>query len=145
MLEIDVVKPLTFSPTFMFEHRSQPLLPARAFAKRLLLAFWMTLAIVAVSLLVGTLGFWGTGLTKSEAFHHTCLILGGHDGGPAELNQLARGELEWWEHVYCGIFVLYARLVFVALIAIVSTPLLHRIFHRLHLDPKHLGDGKGED
>ena len=126
----------------MFEHRSQPLLPAKAFARRLLLAFYVTLAVVLASLIVGTVGFiCTTKLAWYEALHHTCLILSGHDGGPGELNRAAADELGLWGHLFCGFFVLYARLVFVALIAIISTPVLHRVLHKLHLDPQHLDPG----
>ena len=119
----------------MFEHRSQPLIPRLAFARRLLRALLVTLAIVALSLLAGTVTFsWLAKIDWHVAFHHTCLILAGHDGGPSELAQTTSEKLGLWGHVVCGLFVLYARLVFVALIAVISSPVLHRIFHKLHLD-----------
>ncbi len=111
----------------MFEHRSDPLLPKQAFAKRLILAFFLTIVIVVASLSLGTLGyFWLGHLPPDEAFHLTCLVLSGHDIN----HETTRTE----ERIFSGIFVLYARLAFVSLVAILLVPLLHRVLHVLHLD-----------
>lgn len=118
----------------MFERRSENILPRRAFARRLLGAFLITLAIVIGSVLLGTCGFrWFVGCGWDEAFHHTCLILGDHDGEIRADTSAGR--------LFSGFFVLYARLVFVTLVAILLAPLLHRILHRLHLE---IGDRPSE-
>lgn len=117
----------------MFEHRSQPLLSKKEFARRLLGAFGVTFAIVVVSLLIGTSGYyWAGEMSWDEAFPHTCLMLSGHDVQHEESSPAGR--------LFAGVFVLFARLVFVTLVAVLFVPLLHRIFHRLHLDPQHLGE-----
>ena len=111
----------------MFEHRSQPVIPRPEFAKRLLNTFLVSLAIVAVSLLIGTSGYyWFVHMRLDETFHHTSLMLSGHDVSPRETTTEG--------HLFAGIFVLYSRLIFVSLVAIFVIPLLHRILHKLNLD-----------
>jgi len=88
---------------------------------------------MGVSLLTGMSGYhWLGKLPWDEAFHHTCLMLSGHDVQP--VGETVGG------HLFSGFFVLYARLVFVSLIAILLVPVLHRILHKIHLAPDHLGD-----
>lgn len=110
----------------MFEHRTEELLPQKAFAKRVGLAFLITMGIIVGSVLLGTGGYrWIVGVPWDEAFHHTCLILGDHD---VELKAKTFGG-----RFFAGFFVLYARLVFVTLVAILLAPILHRILHKLQL------------
>lgn len=113
----------------MFEHRSQPLLTKIEFGRRLLFSLAVTATIVAASLLLGTLGYHRLGgMPWATAFHHTCLMLSGHYVDPEAPTAVAR--------IFAGSFVLYARIIFVALVAILLVPVLHRILHVLHLDPK---------
>lgn len=111
----------------MFEHRSEKVLPPKAFARRMLGVFLITLAIVAGSMIVGTLGYrWFAGLWWDRAFHHTCLVLAGH--------HIPADGFVRQAPVFNGLFVLYSRLVFVTLVAILLAPLVHRIMHRLNLE-----------
>lgn len=113
----------------MFEHRSQPLLPNHQFVRRLFSAFGITVAIVIGSISLGTMGYhWLAGMSWDYAFHHSCLMLSGHDVTPIDCTLGG--------HIFSGIFVLYARLVFVSMAAIMIVPVMHRVFHKLHLDVK---------
>ncbi|MDF1824225.1 MAG: hypothetical protein P1U68_06265 [Verrucomicrobiales bacterium] len=119
----------------MFEHRSQPVLSRHAFFKRIALAFFITLLLVGGSLLVGTVGYHQLGDRElDEAFYHTCLMLSGHDVHPSESTPGGR--------IFSGVFILYARLIFVSTVAILFVPVLHRILHKLHFEenPQGLSD-----
>ena len=110
----------------MFEHRKQPLLARRQFIGRMARAFLATLALVGMSLLGGTLGVvYFHQMSWSEAFHRACLVLGQHDVDHVADSAGAR--------VFAGVFVLYARLLFVSLTAILVAPAIHRMLHNLHL------------
>ena len=111
----------------MFEQRSQPLVSRLAFAWRLIRAYLVTVLIVVVSVLGGTLGYWYfEGHAWSDSFHHACLVLGEHS--PERPPETTSGKL------FVGMYILYARLVFFTVVAILVLPLLHRILHKLHLE-----------
>ena len=111
----------------MFEHRSEPLLSRRRFLGRLARVFLLMASVVALSAFVGTLGYRAiAGFEWSDAFHHACLVLGEH---PHE-KQLKTTPGK----VFAGLYVMYARLVFFSVVAILILPVLHRILHKLHLD-----------
>lgn len=111
----------------MFEHRAEPLLNHVGFVWRLTRAFLLTLGIVAISVIGGTLGYrFFLDLPWADAFHHACLVLGEHS--PESQPQTA------WGKAFVGLFVMYSRLVFFSIVTILALPLLHRILHKLHLD-----------
>ena len=83
---------------------------------------------MAGSLAAGTFGYhWISRLEWDEAFHYSCHVLSGHD-----VHLLPNESVP--ENVFSGLFVLYARLVFVSIIAVLMVPLIHRIAHKMHLD-----------
>lgn len=111
----------------MFEHKTDPVISNGQFGKRLFIAFLVTLAIIAGSILAGIVGYsWIGGMNWHEAFHYTCLSLSGH----YEITEDPSKELI----VFVGIFTLYGHLVFVSMVAILLVPILHRLLHKLHLD-----------
>ena len=65
-------------------------------------------------------------LARFEAFHDACLVL-----GERPLPQKPESESGKF---FVGFYVMYSRLVFFAVVMILVLPLLHRLFHKLHLD-----------
>ena len=109
----------------MFEHRTEPVLSKSQFLRRVGLAFLITLGLVIISIALGTMGLWVTeDLDWEASFLRACLILAEHD---VDHHPKSTSGI-----IFFGIFVLYARLVFVSLIAILLAPIAHRISHRLH-------------
>lgn len=99
-----------------------------AFARRMLAAFGVTLLIVFGSMAVGTAGYYGlSDMNWDNAFHHACHVLSGHDADPLPDRTPA-------VNIFAGLFVLYARLVFVSILAVMMVPLVHRMMHKMHLD-----------
>ncbi len=111
----------------MYESRKQPPLPWAKFLQRLLRHSAVALALLVVSLGIGMLGYvFFEHLSWIDAFLNSAMLLGGM--GPVNPPQTAAGKL------FAGLYALYAGLVFIVTAALLFTPILHRIFHRLHWD-----------
>ena len=110
-----------------YEHRSQPLLPPRQFARRLWQHFLLALGIVLFSLLLGMLGYHMLArFSWIDSFLNAAMLLGGM--GPVGDIPTTSGKL------FAGIYALYAGLVLIAASALLIAPVLHRVLHRLHLE-----------
>jgi hypothetical protein len=111
----------------MYERKSQPPLTRRHFIGRMLLHLAIALTLVAVSL---GIGMWGyvrfEGLDALDAFLNAAMLLGGM--GPIHTPASPAGKL------FAGCYALYAGLMFIVTLALIVTPVLHRVLHRLHWD-----------
>jgi hypothetical protein len=111
----------------MFEHKSQPLIPARAFAKRLASSAVVALTLVLLSLLAGMIGYHQLeDLGWLDAFLNAAMLLGGM--GPVALPVTDAGKL------FAGVYALYCGLVVILVAGIVLTPVAHRLMHAVHLE-----------
>lgn len=110
----------------MLEHRHKPLLPLRAFLGRVAKFTGASLALVAVSLGLGILGYRAfEGMAWIDAFLNAAMLMGGM-GPVGELHTFA-GKL------FAGGYALYCGLVLIVSLGIIAAPLLHRFLHRFHL------------
>ena len=111
----------------MYESRKHPLLNRANFARRLFGHLLIAAALLVASLFFGMLGYVVfEHLSWIDAFLNAAMLLGGK--GPVNAPQTAPGKL------FAGLYALYAGLVFIVTAAILFTPILHRMFHRLHWD-----------
>lgn len=111
----------------MYEHKSQPLISHGAFLVRVAGSVGAALALVAVSLAIGMLGYHGLeGLGWLDAFVNAAMLLGGM--GPVAPLTTDAGKL------FAGCYALYCGLVVILVAGIVLAPLAHRMLHRIHLD-----------
>jgi hypothetical protein len=111
----------------MYERRNEPLLPRRAFVRRLLLHFLVAATLTGGSLLVGVAGYSGlAGLGPVDAFLNASMILGGM--GPVDplTNDAAK--------LFAGWYALYSGVFFIAVAGIIAAPIAHRLLHRFHLE-----------
>jgi hypothetical protein len=116
-----------------FEHRSEPLLPFRAFLGRLATSVTIGLAIVAVSLLAGMVGYHLiVGLGWMDAFLNASMLLGGM--GPIDPPKTAAGKL------FSGLYALYCGFAVLGIAGVVFAPVFHRFLHRFHLE----GEGRSK-
>jgi len=114
----------------MFEHRSQPLLPRRAFLHRLARSAALGVALIGASLLVGMLGYHAfEGLNWLDSFLNAAMLLGGM--GPIEQPQTPEGKF------FAGMYALYCGLVVIVAASIVFAPVVHRFLHEFHLEQHH--------
>jgi hypothetical protein len=113
----------------VFEHHHQPLLPRPAFLRRLARHALLALAMIAGSLLVGTLGYrFLGGLGWVDAIENAAMILGGM-GPIAELHTDAA-------KLFAAAYAMFAGVIFLVVIAVLMVPLIHRFLHRFHLEGK---------
>jgi hypothetical protein len=111
----------------MYESRRQPLLAPAGFLRRLLAHLAIAFALIAGSLAIGMAGYVHfEGLPPLDAFLETAMLLGGM--GPLHAPTTEGGKL------FAGFFALYAGLAFIAVVALVLGPVVHRVLHRFHLD-----------
>jgi len=111
----------------MFEPHTEPLLPIRQFWRRLGRHGEIAMAILMVSLGLGTLGFhWLASQGWLDAFLNAAMLLGGM--GPVGSFEQPMGK------VFAGLFALYAGIVFLGAAMVLLAPIVHRILHKLHLE-----------
>ena len=87
-------------------------------------------SLVTISLVIGMMGYhWIADLAWIDAFQNSAMLLGGM--GPVGEVRNTPGK------IFAGVFALYAGLVFLAVSALVLTPVFHHALHRFHWDVEH--------
>ena len=114
---------------FIFEHKQQPILPFSQFLKRMLRSALLNLALLSVTLVLGTIAYHCLeNQAWIDAFLNAVMIMAGLG---------LEGELRTFEgKLFTAIFALLSAFVFYSTLAILFTPLLHRFLHHFHLDSK---------
>jgi hypothetical protein len=83
--------------------------------------------IVAVSVILGMAGYhWIARFSWVDSFLNACMLLGGM--GP--VGDLPNNAAK----IFAGFFALYSGLVFLAVSALLLTPVIHRVLHRFHME-----------
>jgi hypothetical protein len=118
----------------MFEHRSEPLIPRRAFLLRMARHGGIVVAVLAFSLLIGMTGYHSfEGLPWIDGFLNSAMLLGGM--GPVDPLKTEGGKL------FAGFYALYAGLVFITVASLLGAPVFHRLLHRFHWEEQ---ENKGQ-
>lgn len=92
-------------------------------------SFLLGLGLVAVALGIGMAGYHSfEGLRWLDAFINAAMILSGM--GPLESPQTTGGKL------FAGCYALFSGLVFISLTAILLAPVVHRLIHKFHSQPR---------
>jgi hypothetical protein len=113
----------------MYESKIQPPLSNSRFARRVLGHALVAFGLLLVSLFFGMLGYVTfEQLSWTDAFLNAAMLLGGM--GPVNAPQTEAGKL------FAGLYALYAGLVFIVTAALLFTPVVHRVLHRVHWDKK---------
>ena len=121
----------------MFEHRSKPLLPRRAFYARLARSFAISAAVIAVALGAGMIGYHTfEKMPWVDAFVNAAMILSGM--GPVGSLNTEAGK------IFAGCYALFSGLAFVTSIGIIFTPVFHRFLHKFHLETPERPGKKSE-
>ncbi len=112
-----------------FEHRAQPVIPPHQFLIRLAHSGIIALAVIAVSLLIGMVGYHILeGLTWIDAFLNASMLLGGM--GPVHTPVTRGGKL------FAGLYALYCGLAVILVAGVILAPIAHRILHRFHMESR---------
>jgi hypothetical protein len=97
------------------------------FVRRLLGHSAVVVGLIVASLALGMSGYVVfEHLSWLDAFLNASMLLGGM--GPVNLPQTEAGKL------FAGFYALYAGLVFIAIAALLFSPVFHRLLHRFHWD-----------
>ena len=115
----------------MFEQKHQKIAPASVFIKRLFMFFGIAILLILCALFIGIAGYhWIAGLSWVDALLNASMILGGM--GP--VNPLASSGAK----IFASVYALFSGLVFIAVMGIVFSPIVHRMLHKFHIDDKDL-------
>ena|SRR5579872_1284881 len=110
-----------------YENKHQPLLPRAAFVRRLTRHFAVASLLVGFSLFGGMVGYKATeGMSWMDSFVNASMILSGM--GPLDAPKTWGGKL------FAGLYALYSGLLLLLASSIVLAPIVHRLFHRFHLE-----------
>lgn len=111
----------------MFEKKDEPLLSTVDFVWRMGRSFGMTLVIIAVSLVLGSIGYHILGnLDWIDALLNAAMILTGM--GPVNPMTTTSGKL------FATFYALYSGIAFLTMMAVILAPLQHRLLHRFHIE-----------
>lgn len=111
----------------MFEHHRAPLLPRGAFLRRSLTFAGVAGGLLALSLALGAAGYhWLGQLEWIDALLNAAMILTGM--GPVDHLDTAAGKL------FATGYALYSGVAFLTMSGILFAPVVHRFFHRLHVE-----------
>jgi hypothetical protein len=111
----------------MFEHYRQPLLPPQAFYLRMLRSIGVACLLLIITLLIGSITFrYIEHFSWIDAFLNCVLIMTGV--GTVGIVNSPAGK------IFTGIYSILSTLIFFTILAIIFTPLLHRLMHKFHLD-----------
>jgi len=116
------------APT-MWEHRTEPLLSRTQFLRRLARSGALGAILIAISLLIGMLGYHAfEQLGWVDAFLNSTMLLGGM--GPVDAPKTVAGK------IFAGCYALYCGLMVIVIVGIAFAPVVHRFLHRFHLERK---------
>jgi hypothetical protein len=109
-----------------YERRSERLLPRVQFVWRVVRHLCLGTATVATALFIGVGGYhWLAHLGWVEALLNASMILSGM--GPVD--QLPNDASK----IFASLYALFSGLLFIALLAVLLAPFLHRLIHVFHL------------
>jgi hypothetical protein len=115
----------------MFEGKHQKIVPAPVFIKRLFIFIGIAMLLILFALFIGIAGYhWIAGFNWVDALLNASMILGGM--GPVDLltNTAAK--------IFASAYALFSGLVFIAVMGIVFSPIVHRMLHKFHIDDRDL-------
>ncbi len=111
----------------MYEHNRQPPLSRRFFIQRLMRHGAMAVAIIAVSLAFGVVGFHVTEhYSWLDSYLNAAMLL----GGMGQVNPITTDSGK----LFAGTYALYAGLVVIVIMGLMLAPMIHRVLHKYHWD-----------
>ena len=117
-----------------FEHKHAPLAPPDKFQARVQKYFLIAMGLLAISLLMGTVGYWYFGQQNIktdkpswiDAFLCASMILTGM--GPIGSTESDAGK------IFSALYAIYSGVTFLSVMGIFFAPIVHRFLHVLHID-----------
>lgn len=117
-----------------YERHHEPVAPRSVFVKRLLGSLAMALGLMVTVLLIGIAGYhYIAGFELVDSLLEASMLLGGM--GP--VNPLPSDAAK----IFASVYALFSGLIFIAVMGLVLTPVVHRILHKFHVDEKDVDKG----
>ena len=115
----------------MLERKHQKLAPVPIFIRRLVICIGIAILLILAALCIGIVGYhWIASFTWIDSFLNASMILGGM--GPVDVLTTTGAK------IFASLYALFSGLVFIAVMGIVFSPIVHRMLHRFHIDDKDL-------
>jgi hypothetical protein len=115
----------------MYERRHQKIASRSTFVKRMIAHIAAAALLSAAALFLGVSGYhWIAGLGWVDSLLEASMILGGM--GP--VNPLTTTGAKLFSSGYA----LFSGLMFIALMGIVLSPVIHRLLHKFHADERDI-------
>ncbi len=110
----------------MYEHKHQKLAPHAVFIKRIIWNLTVACFLLLDCLTIGILGYhFSDGISWIDSLHNASMILSGM--GPIVEIKSVEGKL------FSSFYALFSGVAFITNIGIILTPLVHRLYHSLHV------------
>lgn len=113
----------------MFEHKNEPLLPLPQFRSRVIKYVMLALAVTLVWLVIGTIGFYVTdNLSFDDALLNASMLVGQMGPTATFVSPVAK--------YFASFYAIASGLVLVGITGLAFAPIIHRLFHHFHLEPR---------
>jgi len=110
-----------------FEGRRDQLAPISIYAQRIAASLALAIGLMAIALFLGIAGYhFVAGFKWVDSLLEASMILGGM--GP--VRELSRDSAK----VFASIYALFSGVIFIALMGIILSPVVHRVLHKFHVD-----------
>lgn len=111
----------------MFERKHQKVVSVSVFARRMVVYVAAASLLILAALMIGVAGYHALArLSWVDSLLNASMILGGM--GPVNLLVGTAAK------VFASMYALFSGLVFIAVMGIVLTPVVHRILHKFHVE-----------
>ena len=111
----------------MYEHLKQPLVAHTTFLVRIVKSFFLAFVLISISMCIGMSGYhFIEDIPWISAYQEAAMILSGM--GPIISMHSDAGK------IFAGTYALYSGLMFVVSIGVIIAPIVHRFYHKFHLD-----------
>jgi hypothetical protein len=110
-----------------YERKNEALASRTVYMRRLAWSIIVSLSLLAICLLIGTIGYrFLAPADWIDALHNASMILSGM--GPVIEIKTTAGKL------FSSFYALFSGVVFITNIGIILAPAIHRLFHALHVE-----------
>ena len=114
---------------FRFERHHDQLAPRSVFFKRVAVSLLIAFGMIGLALAIGIVGYHVlAGLGWIDSLLEASMILGGM--GP--VNPLTNDGSK----IFASLYALFSGLMFIGIMGVVLSPIVHRFLHKFHVDEK---------
>ncbi|HTL83149.1 MAG TPA: hypothetical protein VL651_15655 [Bacteroidia bacterium] len=113
----------------MYESKHHPLASKKVFRKRLLNSFLLANVLLFFSLMIGVLGYHFTNdLGWTDSLLNASMILTGMGPVDPMHNEAAK--------LFASFYAIFSGVAFLTTVGVLLAPIIHRIFHKFHIEEK---------